>query len=152
MRRCSKGSWDSLLKGMQMDSKNVRGGRFNFSRLTSASLGVALGCVSCSGQGLDDAGAEGTISASRSALGSTEGVQTIMDLAHLRTMTRTGNYKLGANITMPSTGAAKKAVGGKVAAKYHNPATGDSWSGRGLKPQWLTAALASGRALSEFAV
>ena len=119
MRRCSKGSWDSLLKGMQMDSKNVRGGRFNFSRLTSASLGVALGCVSCSGQGLDDAGAEGTISASRSALGSTEGVQTIMDLAHLRTMTRTGNYKLGANITMPSTGAAFQPIGDSA-----NPFTG----------------------------
>jgi DNA-binding protein H-NS len=40
----------------------------------------------------------------------------------------------------------------KVAAKYRNAATGDSWSGRGLKPKWLSAALASGRALSEFAV
>jgi DNA-binding protein H-NS len=45
----------------------------------------------------------------------------------------------------------KKTVS-KVAAKYHNPATGDSWSGRGLKPKWLTAALASGRSLSEFAI
>jgi DNA-binding protein H-NS len=45
----------------------------------------------------------------------------------------------------------KKATS-KVAAKYHNPATGDTWSGRGLKPKWLTAALAAGRELSEFAV
>lgn len=45
----------------------------------------------------------------------------------------------------------KKATS-KVAAKFHNAATGDTWSGRGLKPKWLTAALASGRALSEFAV
>jgi DNA-binding protein H-NS len=48
--------------------------------------------------------------------------------------------------------AAPKKATSKVAAKFHNPATGDTWSGRGLKPKWLTAALASGRALSEFAV
>jgi DNA-binding protein H-NS len=42
--------------------------------------------------------------------------------------------------------------GNKVAAKYRNVATGDSWSGRGLKPKWLTAALATGKQLSDFAV
>ena len=42
--------------------------------------------------------------------------------------------------------------GSKVAAKYRNPATGDSWSGRGLQPRWLKAALASGRKISEFEV
>jgi DNA-binding protein H-NS len=40
----------------------------------------------------------------------------------------------------------------KVAAKYRNPATGDTWSGRGLKPNWLTAALAAGRSLTDFAL
>jgi DNA-binding protein H-NS len=45
-----------------------------------------------------------------------------------------------------------KKPAGKVAAKYHNPATGDTWSGRGLKPKWLTAALAAGRSLSDFAI
>lgn len=40
----------------------------------------------------------------------------------------------------------------KVAAKYRNRATGDSWSGRGLQPKWLKAALASGRKLADFAV
>jgi DNA-binding protein H-NS len=48
--------------------------------------------------------------------------------------------------------AAPKKAASKVAAKYHDPATGDSWSGRGLKPKWLTAALAAGRSLSEFTV
>jgi DNA-binding protein H-NS len=43
-------------------------------------------------------------------------------------------------------------AGGKVAAKYRNAATGESWSGRGLQPKWLKAALASGRKLSDFAV
>ena len=42
--------------------------------------------------------------------------------------------------------------GGKVAAKYRNTSTGETWSGRGLQPRWLKAALASGRKLSDFAV
>lgn len=41
---------------------------------------------------------------------------------------------------------------GKVAAKYRNPATGDTWSGRGLKPNWLRAAIDSGRKIEDFAV
>ncbi len=46
----------------------------------------------------------------------------------------------------------RKGGTGKVAAKYRDPATGDAWSGRGLQPKWLKAALASGRSLSDFAV
>lgn len=42
--------------------------------------------------------------------------------------------------------------GAKVAAKYRNSSTGESWSGRGLQPRWLKAALASGRKLADFAV
>ena len=44
------------------------------------------------------------------------------------------------------------AKGSKVAAKYRNTATGDTWSGRGLQPKWLKAALATGRKLADFAV
>jgi DNA-binding protein H-NS len=40
----------------------------------------------------------------------------------------------------------------KVAAKYRDPSTGDTWSGRGLKPKWLSAALEAGRTLDEFAL
>jgi DNA-binding protein H-NS len=42
--------------------------------------------------------------------------------------------------------------GSKVPAKYRDPATGQSWSGRGLQPKWLQAALAQGRKLGDFAV
>jgi DNA-binding protein H-NS len=42
--------------------------------------------------------------------------------------------------------------GRKVAAKYRNPATGDTWSGRGLKPNWLKAALAEGKKIEDFAL
>ena len=45
-----------------------------------------------------------------------------------------------------------KSGGGKVAAKYRNASTGESWSGRGLQPRWLKAALASGKKLSDFAI
>jgi DNA-binding protein H-NS len=54
----------------------------------------------------------------------------------------------------PGSGKAKKSKssGNKVAAKYRNTSTGEAWSGRGLQPRWLRAALASGRKLSDFAV
>ena len=40
----------------------------------------------------------------------------------------------------------------KVAAKYRNAATGESWTGRGLKPKWMTAALAGGAKIEDFAI
>ena len=40
----------------------------------------------------------------------------------------------------------------KVAAKYRDAATGHSWSGRGLQPNWLKKALADGRKLDDFRV
>ena len=53
----------------------------------------------------------------------------------------------------PASGKPKKGKsGGKVAAKYRNTSTGETWSGRGLQPRWLKAALASGRKLADFAV
>lgn len=55
-----------------------------------------------------------------------------------------------------SKAAAPKASGtgkgGKVAIKYRNSATGDTWSGRGLQPKWLKAAIAAGRKVEDFAV
>ena len=49
--------------------------------------------------------------------------------------------------------AAPKAEGTrKVAAKYRDPATDQTWTGRGLKPRWLTSALEAGRSLDEFLV
>lgn len=45
-----------------------------------------------------------------------------------------------------------KSAPAKVAVKYRDPATGSAWSGRGLQPAWLKAALASGRTLPEFLV
>jgi DNA-binding protein H-NS len=51
-------------------------------------------------------------------------------------------------------GGAKAGVtkGTKVAPKFRNAATGETWSGRGLQPNWLKAAIASGKKLSDFAI
>ncbi len=46
----------------------------------------------------------------------------------------------------------KPEAGRKVAAKYRNTSTGESWSGRGLQPKWLKAAIAAGRRLEDFSV
>lgn len=51
---------------------------------------------------------------------------------------------------VPSAKPAKS--GGKVAPKYRNPATGETWSGRGLQPKWLKQALSEGRQLGDFAL
>lgn len=39
-----------------------------------------------------------------------------------------------------------------VAPKYRNAQTGDTWSGRGLQPKWLKAAIESGAKLEDFAI
>ncbi|NKF24718.1 H-NS histone family protein [Solimonas marina] len=50
-----------------------------------------------------------------------------------------------------SSSRAKKSAS-KVAAKYRNPATGESWSGRGRTPKWLADAEAAGKSRESFAV
>ncbi|HMA13029.1 MAG TPA: H-NS histone family protein [Steroidobacteraceae bacterium] len=49
-------------------------------------------------------------------------------------------------------GARKTKARAAVAAKYRNPASGESWSGRGRAPRWLAAELAKGRSREEFLV
>jgi len=50
------------------------------------------------------------------------------------------------------SGSGRTRKGSKVPAKYRDPASGSTWSGRGLQPKWLKAALSSGRKLSDFAL
>ena len=62
-------------------------------------------------------------------------------------------YGLTAADLSGRTASAPKAESGKkVAAKYRDPASGQTWSGRGLKPKWLQAALAAGKSVSDFAI
>jgi DNA-binding protein H-NS len=53
---------------------------------------------------------------------------------------------------LSSKSAVPKRTGAKVAPKYRDAATGDTWSGRGLQPKWLKQALASGKKISDFAI
>mgnify|MGYP000022267519 FL=1 len=45
----------------------------------------------------------------------------------------------------------KRSQGSKVPAKYRD-ATGNVWSGRGLKPRWLRDAVASGATVESFLI
>ncbi|NRT57704.1 H-NS histone family protein [Sphaerotilus uruguayifluvii] len=51
---------------------------------------------------------------------------------------------------VPAEGKTKEVS--KVAIKYRDAETGSTWTGRGLKPRWLVAALEAGRSLEEFLV
>ncbi len=43
--------------------------------------------------------------------------------------------------------------GSKVAPKYQNPYNhAQTWTGRGMKPKWLTSLLESGRSVEEFEI
>lgn len=44
------------------------------------------------------------------------------------------------------------AKGTKVAAKYRHPETGQTWSGRGILPKWMTEEIAKGRNREDFAI
>ena len=57
-----------------------------------------------------------------------------------------------ADLAAKTPGVRASTSGRKVAAKYRDPASGQTWTGRGLKPKGLSAALEAGKQLSDFAV
>lgn len=52
----------------------------------------------------------------------------------------------------PSTAGARAKKPAPKGVAYHCAETGESWSGRGLRPAWLRAKIAAGAALSDFEV
>lgn len=54
------------------------------------------------------------------------------------------------------TGSARAAAApkapSKIAPKYRNAATGETWTGRGLQPKWLKSALAAGAKIEDFTI
>jgi DNA-binding protein H-NS len=46
----------------------------------------------------------------------------------------------------------KSLKGRKVAPKYRDPATGDTWAARGARPRWLVARLKQGKKLDDFLI
>lgn len=61
-----------------------------------------------------------------------------------------------ADLGLVRTRVAKKAVGGgrkkSVKAKYRDPASGATWTGRGRPPRWIVDAEAKGKKRESFAV
>lgn len=45
-----------------------------------------------------------------------------------------------------------RGTGKKVKAKYRDPVSGATWTGRGLKPKWLQASLDAGKSIVDFAI
>jgi len=72
---------------------------------------------------------------------------TVKDLQSTPTKGKPGR-KAKAVVAKPAK--AKKVVP-PVAAKYRGP-QGETWSGRGLKPKWLTALIAQGNTLEQYAI
>jgi DNA-binding protein H-NS len=56
------------------------------------------------------------------------------------------------DLSLRASTKVRATAGKKVAAKYRDTSTGETWSGRGLQPKWLRAALAAGRKIGDFAV
>ncbi|MDR2326336.1 MAG: H-NS histone family protein [Acidovorax sp.] len=46
-------------------------------------------------------------------------------------------YGLSAEDVFPPAKASRGSQGGKVAPKYRNPETGQTWTGRGKAPKWI---------------
>ncbi|PPE68443.1 H-NS histone family protein [Caldimonas thermodepolymerans] len=49
-------------------------------------------------------------------------------------------------------GKSSSTKGSKVAPKYRNKETGETWTGRGRQPKWVEQALASGKTLEDLAI
>ena len=59
------------------------------------------------------------------------------------------------DLTASDLGLTGKQVSRKasnVSAKYRNPETGETWSGRGLSPKWIKAAEAAGKSRDSFLI
>lgn len=57
--------------------------------------------------------------------------------------------KAGRKAASPSAGSPVKRT---VPPKYRNPETGDTWTGRGKAPRWITAAEAEGKNRDDFLI
>ena len=64
---------------------------------------------------------------------------------------RKGRGKASAKAKPKAAGAKSRVAGAVVAAKFRGP-NGETWSGRGLTPRWLSALLAQGKTKQDFAV
>ena len=83
-----------------------------------------------------------------------EGLASLDRLHELFMQLKSAREAKGLSLADLSSRAAKpgRPAATKVAAKYRDKASGSTWSGRGLRPNWLKAAIAAGKKLEDFAV
>jgi DNA-binding protein H-NS len=60
--------------------------------------------------------------------------------------------RLGGSASSGRGGRGSSLKGRKVAPKYADPKSGQTWAGRGARPKWLAAALKGGQKLEEFLI
>ena len=63
----------------------------------------------------------------------------------------TRGRKAGAKSAAPKAAKPSKRAGVAVAPKYRGP-NGETWTGRGLMPKWLSALVAAGQSKESFAI
>lgn len=73
-------------------------------------------------------------------------------ISQIRTLMADHGLTLADLTAKPSGAKSSAATGRKLAPRYRDPDSGSTWSGRGLRPKWLQAAIESGRKLEDFAV
>jgi DNA-binding protein H-NS len=76
---------------------------------------------------------------------------TLKDLQPGKARGAKGKGKTGTPVKSATVKVKKLKEAAVVAAKFRGP-NGETWSGRGLSPRWLTALLAQGRTKEEFAI
>lgn len=57
-----------------------------------------------------------------------------------------------ADLESPTASKKSGRSGKSVPPKYRDPASGATWSGRGLTPKWLKAAFSLGKSIDDFAI
>lgn len=76
---------------------------------------------------------------------------TVKDLQTASGSPRKGRGRPAAPDKTKAVKSKKKPAGTPVAAKYRGP-NGETWSGRGLTPRWLSTLLAQGQTKEAFAI
>lgn len=77
---------------------------------------------------------------------------TVKDLESARKKAPKGRAKAAGKAAGKAPRAArKKGAASSVAPKFRGP-NGETWTGRGLMPRWLSALVAAGRSKDEFAI
>lgn len=76
---------------------------------------------------------------------------TVKDLQTVKRGSKAGKAKKEAAPKKAVVPGSKKTVGKPVAAKFRGP-NGETWSGRGLSPRWLTMLVEQGASRDDFAI